>query len=69
MRGDRFCLEAGEANRDLRYWADRISSIDNPEGLQVQVCSEPNFRNCRVYTTSASSLGDFDDYIASIRVR
>lgn len=69
MRGDSFCLQAGDANRDLRNWVDRISSIDNPEGLEVQVCSEVNFRNCRVYTTSASSLGDFDDYIASIRVR
>ena len=69
MRGDSFCLQAGDANRDLRNWVDRISSIDNPEGLEVQVCSEVNFRNCRVYTTSASALGDFDDYIASIRVR
>jgi SH3-like domain-containing protein len=69
MRGDRFCLQAGDANRDLRNWVDRISSIDNPEGLQVQVCSEINFRNCRIYSTSANSLGDFDDYIASIRVR
>jgi hypothetical protein len=35
----------------------------------VQVCTEPNYRNCRTYTTSASSLNDFDDYIASIRIR
>ena len=55
--------------RDLGDWTDRISSIDNQDGLQIQVCSEPNFRNCRTYTTSASSLGDFDDYIASIRIR
>jgi uncharacterized protein YraI len=32
-------------------------------------CSESNYRNCRTYTTSASTLGDFDDYIVSIRVR
>lgn len=69
MRGDSFCMQAGDASRDLRNWVDRISSIDNPEGLEVQVCSEVNFRNCRVYTTSANALGDFDDYIASIRVR
>ena len=69
MRGGSFCMQSGDASRDLRNWVDRISSIDNPEGLEVQVCSDVNFRNCRVYTTSASSLGDFDDYIASIRVR
>lgn len=69
FRGDSFCLEQGESARDLRNWADRISSIDNQDGLQVQVCSEANYRGCRTYTTSASSLGDFDDYIVSVRVR
>lgn len=69
QRGASFCLEQGASMRDLGDWTDRISSIDNQDGLQIQVCSEPNFRNCRTYTTSASSLGDFDDYIASIRIR
>jgi len=69
FRGDSFCLEPGESMRNLRDWTDRISSIENPAGYAVQVCSESNFRNCRTYTTSASSLGDFDDYIASIRIR
>ncbi len=69
MRGDSFCLESGDSVRNLGDWTDRISSIDNPAGLQVQVCSESNYRNCRTYSTSASSLGDFDDYIASIRIR
>jgi hypothetical protein len=69
FRGDSFCLGAGDSTRDLRNWSDRISSFDNPDGLQVQVCSETNYRNCRTYTTSASSLGDFDDYIASVRIR
>lgn len=69
FRGDSFCMESGESVRDLGNWADRISSIDNEDGLQVQVCSEGNFRGCRTYTTSASSLGDFDDYIISVRVR
>ena len=68
-RGDSFCLASGDSTRDLRSWADRISSIDNPGGYSVQVCSDANYRNCRTYTTSASSLGDFDDYIASIRIR
>jgi uncharacterized protein YraI len=69
FRGDSFCLESGDSVRNLADWADRISSVDNPDGLAVQVCSESSYRNCRTYTTSASSLGDFDDYIASVRVR
>ena len=69
FRGDSFCLGAGDSTRDLRSWADRISSIDNPGRYEVQVCSEANYRNCRTYTTSASSLGDFDDYVVSVRVR
>jgi hypothetical protein len=69
FRGDSFCMESGESSRNLGRWADRISSIDNPDGLQVQVCSERNLRSCRTYTTSASSLGDFDSYIVSVRVR
>jgi hypothetical protein len=69
QRGDSFCLESGDSTRDLGNWRDRISSISNPDGLEVQVCSEPNYRDCRTYTTSASSLGDYDDYIASVRIR
>ena len=68
-RGTSFCMESGDSIRNLGDWTDRISSVENEDGLQVQVCSESNYRNCRTYTTSASSLGDFDDYIASIRVR
>ncbi len=68
-RGASFCVEQGESIRNLGDWADRISSIENPDGLNVQVCTESNFRNCRTYTTSASSLGNFDDYVISLRVR
>jgi uncharacterized protein YraI len=68
-RGNSFCMNEGESRRDLGRWTDRISSIQNSKGARVEVCSEPNYRNCRVYTTNASSLGDFDDYIASIRIR
>lgn len=68
-RGSSFCLGSGDSTRDLRSWTDRISSIDNPDRLEVQICSEANYRNCRTYTTSASSLGDFDDYTVSVRVR
>lgn len=69
FRGESFCLTPGDSVRNLGDWTDRISSIDNADGYEVQVCSEPSYRNCRVYTTSASSLGDFDDYVASVRIR
>jgi uncharacterized protein YraI len=69
FRGESVCLEEGDSIRNLGAFADRASSIENPDGLEIQVCSERNFRNCRTYTTSASSLGDFDDYIVSARVR
>ena len=69
FRGESFCLEEGDRVGNLADWADRISSIENEDGLQVQVCSESNYRDCRTYTTSASTLGDYDDYIVSIRVR
>jgi hypothetical protein len=68
-RGTSFCLESGDSVRNLADWTDRISSVDNPDGLSVQVCSEASYRNCRTYTTSAASLGDFDDFIASVRIR
>lgn len=67
--GDSFCMNPGESIRNLGDWADSISSIRNDSGLEVQVCSESSYRNCRTYTTSSSSLGDFDDYIVSVRVR
>ena len=69
FRGESVCLEEGETIRNLGDFADRASSIENPDGLEIQVCSERNFRNCRTYTTSASSLGDYDDFIVSARVR
>lgn len=69
FRGESFCAESGDSIRNLGNWTDRISSLDNPDGLAVQICSQSNFRDCRTYTTSASSLGDFDDYVGSIRVR
>jgi uncharacterized protein YraI len=68
-RGPVFCAQPGQSYANLGSWADRISSIDNQDGLRVQVCSEPNFVNCRTYTTSATSLGDFNDYVVSLRIR
>lgn len=68
-RGDSFCVEEGTSIRNLREWSDRISSIENPDGLRVTVCMDRGYGDCRTYTSSARSLGEFDDEISSIRVR
>jgi uncharacterized protein YraI len=68
-RGPSFCVDRGQSIGDLGSWTDRISSFSNQGGARVEVCSEAFFRNCRTYTTSANTLGEYDDYIASIRVR
>ena len=50
LRGESFCLEEGETTNNLRGWAERISSIDNPDGLEVTVCDRTNLRgDCRTY--------------------
>lgn len=68
FRGASICIEEGDSVRNLGDWAYRISSIDNPDGLDVRVCTAPNLRGtCRTYTTSASSLGRFDGEIVSVR--
>lgn len=67
--GESFCMDEGESIRRLGAWADRVSSIENRDGLEITVCYEDNFRDCRTYTSSASRLGDFDDSIRSIQVR
>lgn len=69
FRGESQCYEEGDSVRDLGRRFDGFGSLQNREGLEVQVCSERNFRDCRTYTTSASSLGSFGDEIVSLRVR
>lgn len=69
FRGDSRCFEEGESIRDLGRLSDRFSSLENRARLEVQVCARTNFRDCRVYTTSASSLGGFNEQIRSIRIR
>jgi hypothetical protein len=70
FRGDSFCVDEGAYIRDLDDWAGEISSIDNPDGLSVTVCTRPNLRgDCRTYTSGARRLGGLDDEIESVRVR
>jgi uncharacterized protein YraI len=68
-RGNSFCVEAGDEIPDLGGWKGRISSIENPDGLDVTVCTRTRTRgDCRTYTTDARSLGRFDDLIVSLTV-
>ena len=67
-RGASFCIEEGESIRNLGSWAYRIASIENPDGLNVRVCTNTSLRgSCRTYTSSSSSLGGFANEIASVR--
>lgn len=67
-RGASFCLNAGDSEAFLGDWSNTIRSIDNPDGYDVRVCINPDFRTCRVYTSSARSLGSFDMAISSASV-
>jgi hypothetical protein len=68
--GSRLCMDQGELTPYVGPdWNNRISSIRNPDGFQVLVCDDAGYDDCRTYTTSASSLGSFDNQISSIRIR
>lgn len=68
-RGASFCMNAGDSTPFLGDWANSIRSIDNPDGYDVRVCTNPGFRGCRVYTSSARSLGRYDRSISSVSIR
>ena len=68
--GSRFCMDEGDMTPYVgAAWNNRISSIRNPDGFQVTVCDDAGYDDCRIYRTSARSLGSFDNVISSIRVR
>jgi uncharacterized protein YraI len=68
-RGGNFCVAVGDEIPDLGGWAEDISSIENPDGFDVTVCTRTRYRGtCRTYTSSARTLGTFDDAIVSLRV-
>jgi len=68
FRGDSECYESGDSVRDLGRNSGEYLSLENEDGLTVQVCADRNFRDCRTYTTSASSLASFGD-VVSLRIR
>lgn len=68
-RGGSFCVAAGDHIPDLGGWTGDISSIENPDGLEVTICTRTRLRgDCRTYTTSARSLGRFNDATFSLSV-
>ncbi len=67
--GASFCMDRGESTNLSGAWNNRISSIRNTRGLQVTVCDNTRYRDCRTYRTSARSLGSLDNAISSIRIR
>lgn len=68
--GSRFCMDEGDMTPYVgAAWNNRISSIRNPDGLNVTVCDDAGYDLCRTYRTSARSLGSFDNEISSIRIR
>jgi hypothetical protein len=68
FRGSSFCMDSGDSQQFLGDWSDTIRSIDNPDGHDVRVCMDPGFRHCRVYTSSARSLGTYDLSISSASI-
>lgn len=67
-RGENFCLRRGQTYQ-LPRRSDGIGSIENRAGYSVEVCAGFRGRDCRTYTTSASSLGFFGQDVTRVRVR
>ncbi len=72
FRGDFFCMEVGDSQRELPgEFNDRISSIRVFGRAQVTVYEDNGFHGSkRTYSRNVSNLaGDFNDTISSIEVR
>lgn len=68
--GSRLCMDEGDMTPYVGPdWNNRISSIRNPDGLNVTVCDDAGYDDCRTYRTSARYLNDFNNVISSIRIR
>jgi uncharacterized protein YraI len=71
MRGQSFCARAGESNRNLGAWNNRIVSLrTSGRNTRVEVCTERNFRNCSTFTGDVPVLNFMlQGNISSFRVR
>jgi len=71
FRGRSFCARAGESDRNLRGWNNRISSI-RVEGrnTRVDVCTQANFGNCSTFRANVPVLNRMlQQNVSSFRVR
>lgn len=56
FRGRSFCVGAGDSNRDLGSWNNRIASIRITGFMTVQVCEDRGFRNCEAFNRDVATL-------------
>ena len=70
-RGDSFCMDGGESQRNVEdRYNDKISSIRVFGRARVVVYEHENFGGARrTFARDASNLGNFNDKITSIEVR
>lgn len=56
FRGRAFCAAAGDSDRDLGWWNNRVRSIRISGLVTVQVCTDRSFLNCNAFNRNQSSL-------------
>jgi uncharacterized protein YraI len=71
FRGRSFCARAGESDRNLGSWDNRISSIRiEGRNTRVDVCTERNFGNCSTFAGNVPVLNRMlQQNVSSFRVR
>lgn len=70
FRGASFCMRPGQSDGNLGNWRDRIGSVAiNGRSINVDVCTERNFRNCTIISQDMPVLSPrLTNAIASIKV-
>lgn len=71
FRGRSFCARAGESDKTLGGWDNRISSIRVEGGnTRVDVCTQRNFGNCSTFAGNVRALNRMlQQNVSSFRVR
>ena len=70
FRGQSFCLNSGEVNRNVGQFNDSISSIRVFGKARVTAFTDENFGGKRrEFDRDVRNLQDFNDAITSVRVR
>jgi hypothetical protein len=66
--GPSVCVSEGERLHADADWADRAFILRNPAGLEVTICSDAPYRDCRVFVRSGPLHFDGGRSVASISV-